>query len=117
MSPDLALGTYRCRDIPQAAVHAFACGAAWVDTAPNYHHGRAQTQLQTVLAGNRDVRVSTKVGFFTPDTATAAGEAGVLTPAEAASGHCLTHRYVAWQSRRNATELGRAPDLVFVHNP
>ncbi|GGW31577.1 aldo/keto reductase [Streptomyces caelestis] len=117
MSPDLALGTYRCRNIPQATVHAIACGATWIDTAPNYHHGRAQPQLQSVLAGNLDLRVSTKAGFFTPDIATAARDAGVLTPAEAASGHCLTHRYVAWQSRRNATELGRTPDLVFVHNP
>ncbi|KUL46738.1 aldo/keto reductase [Streptomyces regalis] len=117
MSPDLALGTYRCRDIPQAAVHAVACGGTWIDTAPNYHHGRAQTQLQPVLAGNPDLRVSTKVGFFTPDIATAARGAGVLTPAEAASGQCLTHRYVAWQSRRTTAELGRTPDIVFVHNP
>ncbi len=117
MSPNLALGTYRCRDIPQAAVHAVACGAAWVDTAPNYQHGRAQAQLQPVLAGKPDLRVSTKIGFFTRDTATAASNAGVLTPAEAASSHCLTHRYVAWQSRRNATELGRTPDIVFIHNP
>ncbi|KUM80031.1 aldo/keto reductase [Streptomyces curacoi] len=117
MNPDLALGTYRCRDVPQAAIHAVACGASWIDTAPNYHHGRAQAHLQPVFAGNRDLRVSTKVGFFTPDIATAAGDAGVLTPAEADSGHCLTHRYVAWQSRRNAAELGHTPDLVFVHNP
>ncbi|MBZ9645117.1 aldo/keto reductase [Streptomyces sp. PSKA30] len=117
MSPDLALGTYRCRDIPQAAVHAVACGASWIDTAPNYHQGRAQTQIQPVLAGNPELRVATKVGFFTLDNAAAAREAGVLTPAEAASGHCLTHRYVAWQSRRNAAELGRTPDVLFVHNP
>ncbi|MFJ6926464.1 aldo/keto reductase [Streptomyces nigra] len=117
MSPDLALSTYRCRDIPQAAVHAVACGASWIDTATNYHHGRSQTQLQPVLAANPDLRVSTKVGFFTPDIATAARDAGVVTPAEAASGHCLTHRYVAWQSGRNAAELGRTPDVVFVHNP
>ncbi|GHE00234.1 aldo/keto reductase [Streptomyces alanosinicus] len=117
MSPDLALGTYRCRDIPQAAAQAIACGTSWIDTAPNYHHGHAQTRLQPVLAGNPDLRVSTKVGFFTPDLATAAGDAGVLTPAEAAPGHCLTHGYVTWQSRRNAAELGRAPDIVFVHNP
>ncbi|EKX65972.1 aldo/keto reductase [Streptomyces ipomoeae] len=117
MSPDLALGTYRCQDIPRAVVHAVACGASWIDTAPNYHHGRAQTQLQSVLTGNPGLRVSTKVGFFTPDVATAAGEAGVLTSAEAASGHCLTDRYVAWQSRRNAAALGRTPDIVFIHNP
>ncbi|MEU6089066.1 aldo/keto reductase [Streptomyces sp. NPDC047085] len=117
MSPDLALGTYRCRDIPQAAVHAVACGASWVDTAPNYHHGRAQTQLRPVLARDPDLRVSTKVGFFTPDIAAAAGHAGVVTPAEAASGQCLTYRYVAWQSRRSVAELGRVPDIVFVHNP
>lgn len=116
MSPDLALGTYRCRDIPQAAVHAVACGASWIDTAPNYQHGHAQTRLRPVLAGNPDLRVSTKVGFFTPDIAAAAREAGVLTPGEAASGHCLSHRYVAWQSRRNVAELGRVPDIVFVHN-
>lgn len=117
MSPDLGLGTYRCRDIPQAAVHAIACGASWIDTAPNYHHGRAQARLQPVLAGNPGLRVSTKVGFLTPDIAATASDAGVVTPAEAASGHCLTHRYVVWQSRRNAAELGRVPDIVFVHNP
>ncbi|GAA3099399.1 hypothetical protein GCM10017687_07890 [Streptomyces echinatus] len=33
MTAELALGTYRCRTIPEAAVCAAASGAQWVDTA------------------------------------------------------------------------------------
>ncbi|MFD7608601.1 hypothetical protein ACFWAN_51175 [Streptomyces mirabilis] len=32
----LALGTYRCQAIPEAAARAAASGAQWVDTAPTY---------------------------------------------------------------------------------
>jgi hypothetical protein len=35
----LALGTYQCRAIPEAAARAAASGAQWIDTAPNYATG------------------------------------------------------------------------------
>lgn len=116
----LGLGTYRLRP---PAVHEAACrawedpGTAWVDTAPNYLGGRAQTLLAPALA-RHPVPVSTKVGFVASGTGTAAIAAGVLTSSEAHAGHCLTAPFVHWQCARNRAELGRARlNMVFVHNP
>ncbi|WP_411140074.1 aldo/keto reductase [Streptomyces sp. x-80] len=116
----LGLGTYRLRP---PAVHEAACRAAedpktaWVDTAPNYLEGRAQSLLAPALA-RHPVPVSTKVGFLTKSAATAAVADRALSAAEAASGHCLTAPYVHWQCAQNRTELGRDRlNVVFVHNP
>ncbi|WP_431980824.1 aldo/keto reductase [Streptomyces qinglanensis] len=116
----LGLGTYRLqpRVVLEAAYRAAEDPAtAWVDTAPNYLGGQAQTLLAPALA-QRPVPVSTKVGFLTTETATTAIRDGALTLTEAETGHCLTARYVHWQCARNRTELGRDRlHLVFVHNP
>ncbi|MEU4655033.1 aldo/keto reductase [Streptomyces sp. NPDC023723] len=118
MTAELALGTYRCRDIPEAAARATASGARWIDTAPNYADGHAQRQLAQVLITQPAVHVSTKVGFFTPATGTAAVDAGFLTPGEATAGHSLAPEYVRWQLHRNLAELARDRlDLVLLHNP
>ncbi|MFD4412452.1 aldo/keto reductase [Streptomyces sp. NPDC058475] len=118
MTAQLALGTYRCRTIPEAAAHAAASGVEWLDTAPNYAAGRAQTLLAGALTAHPDVRVSTKVGYFTALTGRAAVTDGVLTPDQALGEHSLTPEYVRWQIRRNRLELRRERlDLVLLHNP
>ncbi len=118
MTTQLALGTYRCRAIPEAAARAAASGAQWIDTAPNYATGRAQTLLASALAAHLPLRVSTKTGYFTAATGAEAVNAGVLTQDQAAAGHSLAPAYVRWQTRRNREQLGRdRMDLVLLHNP
>ncbi|WP_232544203.1 aldo/keto reductase [Streptomyces buecherae] len=116
----LGLGTYRLR--PPAVQEAVLRAAndprtAWVDTAPNYLGGRAQSLLAPALA-DRVIKVSTKVGFVAQGAGTTAIVAGALSAAEAASGHCLSARFVHWQCAQNRAELGRPRlNLVFAHNP
>lgn len=116
----LGLGTYRVQPASLADAVRLAASdpaTAWVDTAPNYQAGRAQTLIAYALNG-QPVPVSTKVGFLTPETTKAALADGVLSTDEAAAGHCLNAAYVHWQCARNRVELGRGHlDAVFVHNP
>ncbi|WP_328983099.1 aldo/keto reductase [Streptomyces mirabilis] len=117
MTADLALGTYRCQAIPEAAVCAAASGA-WIDTAPNYATGQAQTLLAPALAAHPALNVSTKTGYFTAATGTDAVNTGVLTEDQAAAGHSLAPDYVRWQTGRNRAQLGRDRlDLTLLHNP
>ncbi|MEW2400313.1 aldo/keto reductase [Streptomyces sp. NPDC046862] len=114
----LALGTYRCRAIPEAAVRAAASGAQWIDTAPNYATGQAQTLLAPALAAHPALRIATKVGYFTAATGADAVNAGVLTEDQTATGHSLAPQYVRWQTGRNREQLGRDRlDLLLLHNP
>lgn len=118
MTADLALGTYRCRAIPEAAACAAASGARWVDTAPNYATGQAQILLAPALSAHPSLNVSTKTGYFTAATGADAVNAGVLTEDEAAAGHSLAPDYVRWQTGCNRAQLGRDRlDLVLLHNP
>ncbi|MFE4540466.1 aldo/keto reductase [Streptomyces scopuliridis] len=118
MTAQLALGTYRCRAIPEAADRAAASGAQWIDTAPNYATGRAQELLAPALAAHPSLRIATKAGYFTAATGADAVNAGVLTEDQAATGHSLAPDYVRWQTGRNREELGRERlDLVLPHNP
>jgi len=118
VSAQLALGTYRCQAIPEAAARAVASGAQWIDTAPNYATGQAQTLLAPALAAHPVLRVSTKAGYFTAATGTDAVDAGVLNQGQAAAGHSLAPDYVRWQTGRNRAQLGRERlDLVLLHNP
>ncbi|MEU4039763.1 aldo/keto reductase [Streptomyces collinus] len=118
MTTHLALGTYRCRAIPEAAARAAASGTRWIDTAPNYATGRAQTLLAPALAAHPSLRVSTKAGYFTAATGAEAVNAGALTQDQAAAGHSLAPDYVRWQLARNREQLGRDQlDLVLLHNP
>ncbi|MER6633455.1 aldo/keto reductase [Streptomyces sp. NPDC000987] len=117
MTAKLALGTYRCRAIPEAAARAAASGAQWIDTAPNYATGQAQPLLAPVLAARPHVRIATKTGFFTAATGADAMNDGVLNPDQAVAGHSLAPEYVRWQIRRNRAQLGRERlDLVLLHN-
>ncbi|MGW3360943.1 aldo/keto reductase [Streptomyces bungoensis] len=118
MTAQLALGTYRCRAIPEAAARAAAFGAQWIDTAPNYATGRAHILLASALAAHPSLRVSTKAGYFTAATGTEAVNAGALTEDQAQGGHSLAPDYVRWQIDRNREQLGRDRlDLVLLHNP
>ncbi|WP_051848663.1 hypothetical protein [Streptomyces sp. NRRL WC-3725] len=99
MTAELALGTYRCRAIPEAAVRAAASGAQWVDTASNYATGRAQTLLAPALAANPLLNVSTKTGYFPAATGTDAVNDGVLNQDQAAAGHSLVPDYNALADR------------------
>nr|WP_202486135.1 aldo/keto reductase [Streptomyces sp. SID4985] len=91
-------------------------GVRWIDTAPNYASGTAEAGLRAPLADRPEVRVSTKVGFVPRADRQAALHAGVL-PGDGDQEHCLARGYVAWQLGLSRSRLGRAPDLVFVHNP
>ncbi len=117
MTARLGLGTYRCLDVAEAALMAAAHGADWVDTAPNYAGGRAETHLAVILAAYPDLCVSTKVGFVPVGASHVGVRAGALSAAEAEHGHCLAPNYITWQLARSRLMLGRVPDLVFVHNP
>ncbi|MFE2823541.1 aldo/keto reductase [Streptomyces sp. NPDC059271] len=118
MTAQLALGTYRCRAIPEAAARAAASGAQWIDTAPNYATGQAQTDLAPVLATHPALRIATKAGFFTAATGADAVNAGALTKDQSLAGHSLAPDYVRWQIARNRSQLGRERlDLVLLHNP
>ncbi|MEU5222146.1 aldo/keto reductase [Streptomyces toyocaensis] len=100
----------------QSVAAAVDAGVSWVDTAPNYAFGTAETSLRPVLDACPHVRVSTKVGFVPDSDWRAVRAAGVL-PYDHDQGHCLAHTYIAWQLARSRARLGRTPDLVFVHNP
>ncbi|MFH9353510.1 aldo/keto reductase [Kitasatospora sp. NPDC017646] len=117
MTARLGLGTYRCLDVAEAALMAASRGADWVDTAPNYESGRAETSLAPVLAAYPHLRVSTKVGFVPPSAKRIGVRAGALSADDAERGHCLAPDYIAWQLARSKRMLGRTPDLVFLHNP
>ncbi|MEU9713266.1 aldo/keto reductase [Streptomyces sp. NPDC047967] len=116
MTAALSLGTYRVRAVSQAARTALAAGSPWVDTAPNYAHGRAHEELRPVLGEYPTVRVATKTGFFTEEQGRTALAEGVLTRYEVAGRHSLERGFVRWQTERSLATLGRV-DLVFVHNP
>lgn len=117
MTAQLGLGTYRCRDVAQAALMAASRDGDWVDTAPNYAQGQAETSLAAVLSAHPKLRVSTKVGFIPSNAKNAGMRAGVLAAADAERGHCLAPDFIAWQLARSRRLLGRVPDLAFVHNP
>ena len=116
MSAQLAAGTYRCRGVSRSVAAAVDAGVTWIDTAPNYAFGTAETSLRPVLDTCPHVRVSTKVGFVPDSDWRAVWAAGVL-PYDHDRGHCLTRPYIAWQLARSRARLGRVLDLVFVHNP
>ncbi|EFF91141.1 aldo/keto reductase [Streptomyces sp. e14] len=116
MNPRFAAGTYRCRDVLRSVTAAVDAGVTWIDTAPNYARGTAEASLRPLLDACPQVGVSTKVGFVPHSDRQAAQDAGVL-PYDGDCGHCLTGPYIAWQLTRSRVRLGRAPDIVFLHNP
>ncbi|MFC9245190.1 aldo/keto reductase [Streptomyces sp. NPDC057136] len=117
MTAALALGTYRVRDVAEAARIALRAGTPWIDTAPNYADGMAHHRLGPVLREHpRAARIATKAGFFTRGQAQTAVALGVLTEEDAAVGHSLDPRFICHQVEEAVDRLGRV-DLLFVHNP
>ncbi|MER8226095.1 aldo/keto reductase [Streptomyces sp. NPDC094143] len=116
MTAELALGTYRCQAIPEAAVRAAASG---VDRhRPQLRRRPCQDLLAPALAAHPALRIATKAGYFTAATGADAVNAGVLTEDQAVVGHSLAPDYVRWQMGRNREQLGRERlDLVLLHNP
>ncbi|MER7668157.1 aldo/keto reductase [Kitasatospora sp. NPDC096128] len=86
------------RAADDAARIILTAGGRWIDTAPNYAHGRAHRDLAPVLAQHPEAKVATKTGFH-PD-----------------GRHSLAPLDVRAQTEESLAVLGRA-DLVFVHNP
>lgn len=119
MTCRLGWGTYRCADdITRTAVTMVAAGVDWIDTAPNYGDGHAQTALAPVLANKPQVMVSTKVGYVPGPLRAAAVRAGVLPDSAQTTGYCIDAAYVRWQIHRNLAELGRdRVEVMFLHNP
>ncbi|RST20624.1 aldo/keto reductase [Streptomyces sp. WAC04770] len=117
MNEVLGAGTHRCHDVGAAVSAAVRAGVKWIDTAPNYARGTAEAPLRAVLDRHPGIGVSTKVGFVPASDRRAAISAGVLSGEQSRRGHCLRRPYVAWQIDLSHARLGRAPDLVFVHNP
>jgi aryl-alcohol dehydrogenase-like predicted oxidoreductase len=118
MMTALGLGTYRCRDVTAAAQAAVAAGVAVVDTAPVYAYGTAHAQLARILAGQSQIRVSTKVGHMTHRQAQSAQRAGAITAHEAFRGHSIAPTYIDHQIAVNIAELCRERlDLLYLHNP
>ncbi|MFD8112228.1 aldo/keto reductase [Streptomyces microflavus] len=117
MSGILAAGTHRCNNVSAAVSAAVDAGVKWIDTAPNYARGMAEAPLRAVLVRHPSVGVSTKVGFVPVADRRAAINARVLFGEQSRRGHCLSRQYIAWQVDLSHARLGRAPDLVFVHNP
>jgi aryl-alcohol dehydrogenase-like predicted oxidoreductase len=114
----LGLGTYRCKGVGRAAEAAASNGATWIDTAPVYAAGAAQTALSPTLAAHPAVGVSTKVGYLTGRQAETAQRAGVLDAADAVHQHSISPAYVTYQATTNAAEVGRpCLDLLYLHNP
>ncbi|WP_370420117.1 aldo/keto reductase [Streptomyces sp. QH1-20] len=117
MTAALALGTYRVRNVEEAARTALRAGSPWIDTAPNYAEGRALPRLGPVLREHPGAtRVATKAGFFTHSQARSAQGLGVLTDQDASAGHSLDPGFVSYQVEGAVALLGHV-DLAFVHNP
>ncbi|MFD7917263.1 aldo/keto reductase [Streptomyces sp. NPDC059752] len=117
MTASLALGTYRVRDVVEAARMAVQAGTPWIDTAPNYADGQALHDLGRVLQeAPSPPLVATKTGFFTRSQGQAALSRGLLTEHDASAGHCLDPSFVGYQVKEALALLGHV-DLMFVHNP
>ncbi len=113
----LGLGTYRIDDAAESARIAVAAGGTLIDTAPVYGHGAHHQALAPVLAEHPSTRVSSKVGHMTAQQAQYAEAAGALTEEETNQRHSIAPAYVRYQAQLTAFELGRAPDVLYLHNP
>nr|CEL14305.1 hypothetical protein [Kibdelosporangium sp. MJ126-NF4]CTQ88672.1 hypothetical protein [Kibdelosporangium sp. MJ126-NF4] len=81
-------------------------GVRGIDTAYNYSRFTSHRRLAAVAADLlSQFTVSTKVGFFPDDHA--AGQVG----------HSLEPMRLRQAIERSADDLGRTPDVVFLHNP
>ncbi|WP_043265444.1 aldo/keto reductase [Streptomyces sp. CT34] len=101
--PRIVLGLHRSRYERRILTSALELGVEAIDTSFNYHGFLAHTAL---AAAGRDLlsrfQISTKVGFF---------------PAAGRAEHSLDPDRLREAVEQSNRDLGRAPDLVFLHNP
>ncbi|MBQ0867438.1 aldo/keto reductase [Streptomyces sp. A73] len=102
--PRVVLGLHRSRHEPAVLREALDLGVGALDTSSNYLGFRSHETLARV-AGDLlpRFRVSTKVGYFP-------------VPGRA-SEHSLEPERLRAAVERAAQDLGREPDVVFLHNP
>ena len=95
----VVLGLYRARPTRQLLETALDLGLTALDTAYNYQHFDSHRALAATAGELLDrFEISTKVGFF-PD------------------GHSLEPARLRAAVEQAASELGRAPNTVLLHNP
>ncbi|WP_101258374.1 aldo/keto reductase [Streptomyces barkulensis] len=101
--PRIVLGLHRSRHERLILTSALELGVEAIDTSFNYHGFSAHTALAKV-GGDLLPRftVSTKVGFF---------------PAACGAEHSLDPGRLRAAVEQTNRDLGRVPDLVFLHNP
>ncbi|RAY14602.1 aldo/keto reductase [Actinomadura craniellae] len=101
--PGIVLGLHRSRHERRALTGALDLGVTHLDTAFNYRSFTSHTTLSTIAADLLDrFTISTKIGFFqTPH--------GIR--------HSLDPKLLSASLRQTNKDLGRQPDLVFLHNP
>ena len=119
MTAQLAAGHLPVPGDSEAAARAVASGARWIDTAPNYATGQAQTLLSPVLAARPHVRIATKTGYFTAATGSRRreGRCPHRGPGRRRAQPRPAVRALA-DSAATAAQLGRERlDLVLLHNP
>ncbi|MDN0193885.1 aldo/keto reductase [Streptomyces sp. S.PNR 29] len=104
-TPDrrIVLGLHRSRHERRQLIAALDLGITGIDTAFNYHRFTSHTSLANVGRGLLDrFTISTKVGFF---------------PGHDQAEHSLAPASLLEALEQTNRDLGRAPDLVFLHNP
>ncbi|MFI6769469.1 aldo/keto reductase [Streptomyces sp. NPDC050355] len=101
--PRIVLGLHRSRYERRILTSALELGVDAIDTSFNYHGFSAHTALAAAGRGLLPrFRLSTKVGFF---------------PADGQAEHSLDPDRLREAVEQSNRDLGRAPDLVFLHNP
>ncbi|MGW2404112.1 aldo/keto reductase [Streptomyces sp. NPDC001739] len=101
--PRIVLGLHRSRYERRILTSALDLGIDAIDTSFNYHGFSAHAALATVGSDLLPrFKISTKVGFF---------------PAAGQAEHSLAPDRLREAQEQTNRDLGRAPDLVFLHNP
>ncbi|OHV47332.1 MULTISPECIES: aldo/keto reductase [unclassified Frankia] len=99
----IILGLYRSDHRRQALEDALAVGIQCLDTSYNYHGFDSHRLLSSVVGDLLSMfSISTKVGFFR--------ESGRVV-------HTLDPGRLRRAVEESACDLGRIPDVVFLHNP
>lgn len=101
--PGVVLGLHRSRYEREVLTGALDLGIRAIDTSFNYLSFRAHEALANV-AGDvlSRFRIATKVGYF---------------PVDGSSQHSLDPGRLRVAIEKTNRDLGRTPDLVFLHNP
>ncbi|MDT3395630.1 aldo/keto reductase [Streptomyces sp. B1866] len=100
--PRIVLGLHRSSYQPCSLAAALDLGIEAIDTAFNYQEFTAHQTLARFVDLLAEFRVSTKVGYFP-------GPSGAI--------HSLDPGRLRYALEKTNQDLGRTPDLVFLHNP